>query len=123
MVLPDGKSRAYLEDCPAQKVFGSQRGTWWPEPLEQIKNDRVVLRRGGETYEVLLPDPTKPPVCRTPGRTIARGWRSGPAGGGEASGVTAGADHGHPPSRAAAASNPLPPPPSTETQEQPTEEE
>ena len=54
-------------------------GTSWGTPgSSRSRPDRVVLRRGGETFEVLLYDPAKPrQACRTPRRTIARGWSSG----------------------------------------------
>lgn len=67
VVLPDGKSRAYLEDAQRKKVFGFSVGDSVAESrLEQIKNDRVVLRRGSEVYEVLLRDPTKPKPAAPP---------------------------------------------------------
>jgi hypothetical protein len=64
VILAEGRDRAYLEDVQRRRVFAYSVGdTVGDARLEQIKNDRVVLRRGGETFEVLLNDPAKP---RTP---------------------------------------------------------
>ncbi|MGH7318321.1 MAG: type II secretion system protein N [Candidatus Rokuibacteriota bacterium] len=66
---------AYLEDPRTRKVFGYTVGDSVAESrLERIEADRVVMRRAGEVFEVLLRDPTKPrpapapqaPVTRTP---------------------------------------------------------
>jgi hypothetical protein len=59
--LPDGRSRAYLEDVQRRRVFAYSVGdTVGDARVEQIRSDRVILRRGTETFEVLLHDPTKP---------------------------------------------------------------
>lgn len=61
VVMPDGQARAYLEDVQRRKVFAYSVGDSIAESrVETIAADRVVLRRGGETYEVLLRDPAKP---------------------------------------------------------------
>jgi hypothetical protein len=61
VVMPDGRARAYLEDVQRRKVFAYSVGDSIAESrVETIAADRVVLRRGGETYEVLLRDPAKP---------------------------------------------------------------
>src|SRR5262249_4119088 len=61
VLLPEGRGRAYLEDVQRRRVFGYSEGDLVGDArLEQIKSDRVVLRRGSETFEVLLYDPSKP---------------------------------------------------------------
>jgi hypothetical protein len=61
VILAEGRGRAYLEDVQRRKVFSYSVGDLVGDArLEQIKADRVVLRRGGETFEVLLNDPAKP---------------------------------------------------------------
>ncbi len=77
VVLPDGRGRAFLEDVQRRRVFAYSVGdTVGDARLEEVKPDRVVLRRGGETFEVLLHDPTKPrPPAPPPG------VQSPPAGG------------------------------------------
>jgi type II secretion system (T2SS) protein C len=61
VILAEGRDRAYLEDMQRRKVFAYSVGDLVGDArLEQIKSDRVVLRRGGETFEVLLNDPAKP---------------------------------------------------------------
>jgi hypothetical protein len=64
----DGGARAYLEDPRTRRVFGYVVGDTVAESrLEQINADRVVLRRGTETFEVPLRDPSKPkPVAAAP---------------------------------------------------------
>ena len=108
VLLAEGRGRAYLEDVQRRRVFAYSVGDLVGDArLEQIRPDRVVLRRGAETFEVLLADPSKPRQSAAPSqRTIARDWRSGPSGSGKA--TVASADHGHPSSRAAAASRPAP---------------
>lgn len=61
-VLVDGeKSRAYLEDPVAKRVFGYAVGdTIGGGRLEQISDDRVVIRRPEGAIEVMLQDPAKP---------------------------------------------------------------
>jgi Type II secretion system protein C len=64
----DGGPRAYLEDPRTRRVFGYEVGdTVADSRVERIGNDRVVLRRGGESYEVLLRDPSKPRPAPAPG--------------------------------------------------------
>jgi hypothetical protein len=61
VLLPEGRGRAYLEDVQRRRVFAYAVGDEVGDArLEQIKSDRVVMRRGAETFEVLLHDPTKP---------------------------------------------------------------
>jgi len=63
----DGGPRAYLWDPQTKKVFGYKVGDAVAESrLEQINGDRVVLRRGGEVFEVLLHDPSKPRAAAPP---------------------------------------------------------
>src|SRR6185295_15350236 len=77
VILAEGRGRAYLEDVQRRKVFSYSVGDLVGDArLEQIKSDRVVLRRGGETFEVLLNDPAKP---RQP--TPPSGVQSSEAGG------------------------------------------
>ena len=67
VLLPEGRARAYLEDVQRRRVFGYSVGDQVGDArLEQIKSDRVVLRRGGETFEVLLHDPSKPRQAAAP---------------------------------------------------------
>jgi hypothetical protein len=69
----DGGPRAYLEDPRTRKTFAYTVGDTVAESrVEQIGTDRVVLRRGPETFEVLLRDPSKPrpppvPAAPAPG--------------------------------------------------------
>jgi hypothetical protein len=124
VLLPEGRGRAYLEDVQRRRIFGYSEGDLVGDArLEQIKSDRVVLRRGGETFEVLLYDPAKPRQPAAP-----TGVQS-PEGGGT----------GRPPVVRPPAPGPAPgarpvarprvpvpvpaPPPAAEGQEQPTEEE
>ncbi len=67
VLLPEGRGRAYLEDVQRRRVFAYSVGDLVGDArLEQIKADRVVLRRGGETFEVLLYDPAKPRQAAAP---------------------------------------------------------
>jgi hypothetical protein len=67
VLLPEGRGRAYLEDAQRRRVFGYSVGDLVGDArLEQIKADRVVLRRGSESFEVLLYDPTKPRQAAAP---------------------------------------------------------
>jgi hypothetical protein len=67
VLLSEGRGRAYLEDVQRRRVFAYSVGDVVGDfRLEQIKADRVVLRRGGETVEVLLYDPTKPRRAAAP---------------------------------------------------------
>jgi hypothetical protein len=67
IILPEGRGRAYLEDVQRRRVFAYSVGDAVGDArLEQIKTDRVVLRRGTETFEVLLYDPSKPRQSAAP---------------------------------------------------------
>lgn len=60
VLTPEGRA-AFLEDPVTKKVFGYKPGDQVAGgQLERIEADRVVIRRGEETFEVLLRDPTKP---------------------------------------------------------------
>ena len=61
-VMIDGdKSRAYLEEPPAKRVFGYAVGdTIAGGRLDSIRSDRVVIARPEGPVEVLLHDPSKP---------------------------------------------------------------
>jgi hypothetical protein len=129
VLLAEGRGRAYLEDMQRRRVFAYSVGDLVGDSrLEQIKPDRVVLRRGGETFEVLLSDPSKPrqsaappgvqsPEAGAAGRPAAAWPPVSPSASPPV--PTTGI---RPPGRPRPAM-PLPVPPSTETQEQPTEEE
>jgi hypothetical protein len=68
VLLPEGRGRAYLEDVQRRRVHAYSVGDVVGDArLEQIKADRVVLRRGGESFEVLLYDPAKPRPAAAPG--------------------------------------------------------
>jgi hypothetical protein len=83
-VVVDGdRSRAYLDDPVAKRVFGYAVG----DPvaggrLEQIQDDRVKIRQPDGVMEILLKDPAKPQVePPTPAApTKARHSASGPVG-------------------------------------------
>lgn len=68
VVVDEGMSMAFLEDPASKKVFGYKPG----DPvagghLERVEKDRVVIRSGETTFEVLLRDPSKPkPRAPTP---------------------------------------------------------
>jgi hypothetical protein len=67
VLLSQGGGRAYLEDAQKRRVLAYSVGDLVGDArLEQIRNDRVVLRRGGETFEVLLYDPSKPRQSAAP---------------------------------------------------------
>jgi hypothetical protein len=103
VVLPDGKGRAYLEDVARRRVFAYGVGDAVGDArLEQIKPDRVVLRRGAETFEVLLRDPTKPrPPPAPAGVQSPQGQRARPEGARPpASALTPGSSGVRPPIRA-----------------------
>jgi hypothetical protein len=72
-VLVDGdKSRAYLEDPVAKRVFGYTIGdTVGGGRLEQITDGGVVIRRADGPIEVIIQDPTKPKPA-TPQPSIPR---------------------------------------------------
>ncbi len=82
VVLRDDKPSAFLEDPATKKVLPYQLGdTVAGGQLERIEVDRVVIRRGDGTFEVLLKDPSKPkPVAATPPATPAPGARPGTPG-------------------------------------------
>jgi len=86
VLLPDGRSRAFLEDVQRRRVFGYSVGEAVAgSRVERIEADRVVLSRGSESYEVLLRDPSKPrprppaAVAPTPGRALPPGTVPGAA--------------------------------------------
>jgi hypothetical protein len=86
VLLPDGRSRAFIEDVQRRRVFGYSVGEAVAgSRVERIEADRVVLSRGSETYEVLLRDPSKPrprpsaAVAPTPGRALPPGIVPGAA--------------------------------------------
>ncbi len=61
IVLKDGAPAAFLEDPTTKKVASYKVGDAVAGgQLEQIEADRVVIRRGESTFEVLLRDPSKP---------------------------------------------------------------
>ncbi len=61
IVLKDGGPTAYLQDAATKKIVGYKLGdSVAGGQLERIEADRVVIRRGDETFEVLLRDPQKP---------------------------------------------------------------
>ncbi len=74
VVLRDDKPSAFLEDPATKKVLPYKVGdTVAGGQLERIEMDRVVIRRGEGTFEVLLKDPSKPkPVAPTPVVPTAR---------------------------------------------------
>lgn len=67
-VLVDGnKSRAYLEDPVAKRVFGYAIGDMiGGGRLEQIIDGGVVIRRADGPIEVIVQDPTKSKPATTP---------------------------------------------------------
>jgi hypothetical protein len=74
VILPDGRSRAFIEDAQRRRVFGYSVGEAVAgSRVERIEADRVVLSRGSETYEVLLRDPNKPKPRPSPGVPAAPG--------------------------------------------------
>jgi hypothetical protein len=126
VILTEGRGRAYLEDMQRRKVFAYSVGDLVGDSrLEQIKSDRVVLRRGGETFEVLLNDPSKPRQNTPPssvqsseaGGVVRPGPPRPPVAGPPVGGIRA---PGRPRVPTPA---PAPPPPSSEGQESPPEEE
>jgi len=61
VIRTDGRAHAFLEDTQKRRVFAYSVGdAVGGSRVERIEADRVVLSRSGETYEVLLRDPTKP---------------------------------------------------------------
>lgn len=126
VLLPEGRGRAYLEDAQRRRVFAYSVGDLVGDArLEQIKADRVVLRRGGETFEVLLYDPTKPRQSAAPSsvQSPEAGGAGRPAVGRPPGPVPAPVPGVRAPGRPRVAVPPPAPPPTAESQEQPTEEE
>jgi hypothetical protein len=71
VLLPEGRGRAYLEDVLRRRVFAYSVGDLVGDArLEEIKTDRVVFRRGAETFEVLLHDPAKPRPATAPAAVV-----------------------------------------------------
>ncbi len=61
VVLKDGVPSAFLEDPVTKKVLTYKPGDQVAGgQLERIEADRVIIRRGEGTFEVLLRDPQKP---------------------------------------------------------------
>jgi hypothetical protein len=77
-MIDGDKSRAYLEEPPAKRVFGYAVGdTIAGGRLDSIRPDRVVIARPEGPVEVLLHDPSKPkPVA--PAVAIPAGQRVPP---------------------------------------------
>jgi hypothetical protein len=126
VLLPEGRGRAYLEDIQRRRVFAYSIGDLVGDArLEQIKSDRVVLRRGGEAFEVLLHDPSKPRQAAAPSgvQSPEAGGVGRPAASRPPGSVPPPAPGIRAPGRPRVAVPPPAPPPSAESQEQPTEEE
>ncbi len=126
VLLPEGRDRAYLEDVQRRRVFGYSVGDVVGDArLERIQPDRVVLRRGSETFEVLLYDPAKPRQPSAP--ASVQSPESGSAGRPAVARppVPVPPPGIRPPGRPRVPTVPAPPPPppSGEGQEPPTEEE
>ena len=126
VLLPEGRGRAYLEDVQRRRVVGFSVGDLVGDArLEQIKGDRVVLRRGGETFEVLLHDPSKPrQAAAPPGVQSPEGGGTGrPAVGRPPGAMPSAPPPGlRAPGRPRMPTPPPPPPPSSDGQEQNEEE-
>lgn len=61
IVITDGIPAAFLEDPLTKKVYGYKLGDQVAGGrLERVEADRVVIRHGEGTTEVLLRDPAKP---------------------------------------------------------------
>jgi len=55
VVMPTGESRAYLEDAQTGTLAGyTIRDAVGDSRIEEIRDDRVVLRRGGEVIHVFI---------------------------------------------------------------------
>ena len=66
IVLKDGAPAAFLEDPVTKKVTSYKVGdSLAGGQLERIEADRVVIRRGEDTFDVLLRDPQKPKAVAT----------------------------------------------------------
>ena len=126
VLLPEERGRAYLEDAQRRRVFAYSVGDLVGDArLEQIKSDRVVLRRGAETFEVLLYDPTKPRQSAAPSgvQSPEAGGAGRPAVGRPPGPVPSPVPGLRAPVRPQVAVPAPAPPPNAESQEQPTEEE
>ncbi len=75
VVIDNGKNIAFLEDPATKRVFGYKTGDAIAGgQLERIEADRVVIKRGEGSIEVLLRDPSKPkPVASTPAQPTQPG--------------------------------------------------
>jgi hypothetical protein len=135
VLLPEGRGRAYLEDVQRRRVSAYSVGdTVGDSRVEQIKADRVVMRRGAETFEVLLYDPAKPrrPAAPPGVQSPEAGAAGRPAAGRPPAPVPSPTPPVPVPSpapglrapvRPRVAVPPPAPPPNAETPEEPTEEE
>ena len=66
VVLKDGAPAAFLEDPVTKKVLAYRTGDQVAGgKIERIEADRVVIRRGEGTFEVLLRDPQKAKAVAT----------------------------------------------------------
>jgi hypothetical protein len=132
VLLPEGRGRAYLEDVQRRRVSAYSVGDLVGDSrVEQIQADRVVMRRGAETFEVLLYDPAKPRRAAAPPgvQSPEAGAAGRPAAGRPPvpAPVPAPAPAPTPglrtPGRPRVAVPPPAPPPNAETPEEPAEEE
>ena len=84
IVLKDGAPAAFLEDPVTKKVTSYKVGdSLAGGQLERIEADRVVIRRGEGTFEVLLRDPQKPravAAAQPPAASLRPGAQPQPAG-------------------------------------------
>jgi hypothetical protein len=83
VVIDGERSRAYLDDPVAQRIFGYSVGDAVAGGrLERILADRVMIRGPAGVAEVLVHDPTKPqdevPTPAAPTRARRAGGRSAP---------------------------------------------
>lgn len=61
VVIEEGRNVAFLEDPATKRVFGYKTGDAIAGgQLERIETDRVTIKRGEESIEILLRDPSKP---------------------------------------------------------------
>ena len=79
VVIDGERSRAYLDDPVAKRVFGYAVGDAVASGrLERVLDDRVVIRGPAGVVEVLLQDPTKPQAeAPAPVATSTRARRAG----------------------------------------------
>jgi hypothetical protein len=74
VVVDGAKSRAYLEDPAAKRVFGYAVGdAVGGGRLEQVTDDRIVIRRPEGVIEVPLQDPSKPKTATPSAAAPAQG--------------------------------------------------